>query len=181
MYSLFLFLTFYSWFFLLWILISINFIRILSYFYFLLVLILILLFFSFFNKSILWYQLVLKFYKIDLLNISYTYCIDSISIFLVLISAFILCLCFLSYWFLRYKISLYSFMLLFSLWVLNNVFTVSDFFLFYFFFESIVIPMFFLIVFEVVVHVKFTHLINFFYILYLVLFLYYYVYIYLFK
>lgn len=41
-----------------------------------------------------------------------------------------------------------------------------DLFFFYVYFEGIVIPMFFLIVFEVAVIVKFMHLINFLYIPY---------------
>jgi NADH:ubiquinone oxidoreductase subunit 4 (subunit M) len=38
--------------------------------------------------------------------------------------------------------NLYSFLLLLSLWILCNVFTSSDLFIFYVFFEAILIPMF---------------------------------------
>ena len=54
-----------------------------------------------------------------------------------------------------------------------NVFTVYDFLIFYIFFEAIVIPMFLLLVFEVVDLEKFMLPINFFYIHYLDLFLFY--------
>ena len=57
--------------------------------------------------------------------------------------------------------------------IFNKCFFNTDFFFFYIFFESIVIPMFLLIVFEEVDREKFTQPTNFLFILYLVLFLFY--------
>ena len=58
---------------------------------------------------------------------------------------------------------MYNFTLILTLWLLINVFSTSDLFIFYIFFEAIVIPMFILIVFEAVVLVRFMQLISFFF------------------
>lgn len=70
---------------------------------------------------------------------------DGISIYLILLCSFLLMYCFLIYWYLKYKINLYSFSLFISLWLLLNVFSSLDLFFFYIYFEGIVIPMFLLI------------------------------------
>lgn len=111
----------------------------LSYFLICLFLILIL------NKSIIWYQIIYKFYTIDYLYISYIIGIDGISISFIMLSVFIIIFCFLIYWNLNYLFKFYSFILFFSLWVLINIFSSLDLFFFYIFFEGVVIPMFFLI------------------------------------
>lgn len=172
----FLFLTnffFIFWLFLFFLMFSYNYLRLFSYFFFAIFFLLSLFLLLVLNKSIFWYQVVFKFYSLSYLNMSYIIGLDSVSIFLILLSVFLLMFCFVIYWFLKYRINFYIAMLFFSLWLLINVFSSLDFFFFYIFFEGIIIPMFFLIVYEVVVHVKFTRLINFLFILYLVLFLYY--------
>lgn len=63
----------------------------------------------------------------------------------MLLSSFLVLVCLLNYWFLRYQINLYIFTLYISLIFLINVFSLLDLLFFFIFFEAIVIPMFFLI------------------------------------
>ena len=122
-----------------------NYLRLFTYFYFLVFFLIFLFILLLINKSILWYEVIFKFYTVDFLEISYIIGLDSIAISFILLSAFIILFCFLLYWYLNYKMNLYSFLLFFSLWVLLNIFSSLDLFFFYIFFEGIVIPMFFLI------------------------------------
>lgn len=149
-------------------------IRILGYFSLIYLYILCFFLVIVFNKSITWYQVLFNFYNFSFLQISYIIGIDGLSIYFILLCSFLLMYCLLIYWFLKYKINLYIFTLLLSLWLLLNIFASLDLFFFYIYFEGVIIPMFLLIAYEVVVVVKFMLHINFFYILYLVPYLYYY-------
>lgn len=71
--------------------------------------------------------------------------IDGIAAFMIALCAFLLVLCFLSYWHLRYKMRFYILLLFLCLWILFNVFLSLDFFFFYIFFEAIIVPLFFFI------------------------------------
>lgn len=122
-----------------------NLIRLLSYFYFLVYFLLSLFILLILNKSIIWYQIIFKFYTISFIDISYIIGIDGISISFILLCSFIILFCFLLYWYLNYLLNFYSFILFFSLWVLVNIFASIDLVFFYIFFEGVVIPMFFLI------------------------------------
>jgi proton-translocating NADH-quinone oxidoreductase chain M len=122
-----------------------NLIRLLSYFYFLVYFLLSLFILLILNKSIIWYQIIFKFYTISFIDISYIIGIDGISISFILLCSFIILFCFLLYWYLNYLLNFYSFILFFSLWVLINIFASIDLVFFYIFFEGVVIPMFFLI------------------------------------
>ena len=139
----------------------IHYIRIFTYYSLIVFFIFSLYLFLIFNKSILWYQIIFNFYNLVFLQISYIVGIDGISIFFIILCGFLLMYCFLIYWFLKYKIDLYAFTMLFSLFLLLNVFASMDLFFFYIYFEGIVIPMFLLIVYEVVVVEKFMLRINF--------------------
>lgn len=50
----------------------------------------------------------IKILQLSFFNISYIFAIDSLSISLIILSSFTLLMCFLIYWFLKYKISFYS-------------------------------------------------------------------------
>jgi NADH-quinone oxidoreductase subunit M len=143
-----------------------NYTRLLSFFFFILFLIICWYLVILFNKSILWYQIIFRFYYMSWVQLSYIIGIDGISLCFVVSCAFILMYCLLSYWFVKYKVNLFIFTLLLSLWLLLNVFTSLDLFFFYIYFEGVVIPMFFLIVFEVVEVVRFMLHINFLFIHY---------------
>jgi len=122
-----------------------NYLRIFGYFYFISYFLLCLFLMLIINKSILWYQLIFKFYTINYIYISYIIGLDGISISFILLCAFIILFCFLLYWYLNYQYNIYSFLLFFSLFILVNIFASLDLFFFYIFFEGIVIPMFLLI------------------------------------
>lgn len=122
-----------------------NYIRLFSYYFFCLIFLITFFLLLIYNKSILWFQLIIKFYTIDYLQISYIIGIDNISIFFMIICSFIILVCYLIYWYLSYKINLYSFTLIFTLFLLLNTFASLDLFIFFIYFESIVIPMFLLI------------------------------------
>ena len=122
-----------------------NLVRLLSYFYFIIYFLLSLFIILILNKSIIWYQIIFKFYTASFIDISYIIGIDGISISFILLCSFIILFCFLLYWYLNYLLNFYSFVLFFSLWVLVNIFASLDLVFFYIFFEGIVIPMFFII------------------------------------
>lgn len=124
---------------------SYNFVRIFTYFYLIIIFYLSIFLLLFINKSIFWYQSIYIFYRLFFYNISCIFALDSLSIFLIVLSSFLLMFCFLIYWFVRYKINWYAFTIVSSLWLLCNVFSSSDLFFFYMFFEGILIPMFLLI------------------------------------
>jgi len=98
-----------------------------------------------FNKLIIWFQFLIKIYSFSFLNISYVLGVDGFSLGLFWISSCIILLCFLFCWYIKYMVELYILLLLSSLFCLLNVFCMMDFFYFFLFFESLVIPMFFLI------------------------------------
>lgn len=122
-----------------------NFYRHIVYFFFSFLSISCLFYFLFFNKSIFWYQFIFYFYSFSFLNLSYIFAFDVISIFMVILSSILLLFCFFIYWFLSYKFLFYISLLLISLYILINVFFSLDIFFFYIFFESIIIPMYFII------------------------------------
>lgn len=99
----------------------------------------------FYNKSIYWYQYIITYYKQVFLNIDFSWGFDVLTLNLILLSSFLLLICYLSYWHLKYRSIYYFFLLNFSLWILINVFSSLDFFNFFIFFELIVIPMYLLI------------------------------------
>jgi proton-translocating NADH-quinone oxidoreductase chain M len=79
----------------------------------------------------------------DLFN--YTLGLDSISILLIILTNLLILLCVLISWNVKYKIREYLLILILIQILLINVFCIFDLFLFYVYFESILIPMFLLI------------------------------------
>ena len=122
-----------------------NVLRLVFYYIFNLFFILILFLNIFYNKSVYWYTYMITYYKQLFFNIDFTWGFDILSLNLILLCAFLLLFCYLSYWNLKYRSVYYFFLLNFSLWTLINVFSSLDFFNFFVFFELIVIPMFLLI------------------------------------
>lgn len=79
-------------------------------------------------------------------------------------------LCILASWYsVNYRVKLYFISFLLTEFFLLNIFCALDLFLFYIFFESILIPMFLIIGIWVQGNVEYMHLINFLFILFLVL------------
>jgi len=79
-----------------------------------------------------------------LMNLNFSFGIDGISIFFFVLTSFLIFLCILFIWNERFLIE-YAINLLFIELLLLLVFSVLDVFLFYIFFEAILIPMFILI------------------------------------
>lgn len=99
----------------------------------------------FLNKLIYLYQILFKFYKFYYLNISFIIGIDGLAITLIVLSFTIILTCFFIHWHLKYKIILYNIMLFLLSILLLNLFLTVDLLFFYIFFESVLIPTFFLI------------------------------------
>jgi proton-translocating NADH-quinone oxidoreductase chain M len=98
-----------------------------------------------YNKSIIWYQIIIRFYNVQPFYINNIIGIDGFSISLILLCTFLLINCLLIFWFLRYKINLYCLLVTLVLWLLINLFSTLDLLLFYIYFEGIVVPMFLII------------------------------------
>ena len=79
-------------------------------------------------------------------NIYYSLGIDGISIFFIILTAFLIPICILISWnSITYKVKEFILMLLLTEFLLINVFCVLDLFFFYIFFEGVLIPMFIII------------------------------------
>ena len=92
------------------------------------------------------FQFIEKFLWIEFLNINFFLGIDSISLLFIILTTFIYPLCVLTSW-QNIKENFKSFIIIFLIMesLLIIVFTILDLFLFYIFFESILIPMFLII------------------------------------
>lgn len=100
----------------------------------------------FFDESIYTFQFLYEIQWLNFLNITFLFGIDSISLFLVVLTTFLTFLCILSTWnsineFVGYYYSLF-FLLEFLILI---VFTSLDVLVFYIFFEIVLIPMFLII------------------------------------
>ena len=100
----------------------------------------------FFNKSIGSFQFVEKFFWISILNINFPIGVDGISLFFIILTAFLIPLCLLASWD-NINLNLKKYLICFLLmeFFLIGVFCILDLLLFYVFFESVLIPMFLII------------------------------------
>lgn len=100
----------------------------------------------FFDNSTSNFQYIEFFNWIAFFNINFFLGIDGISLFLIILSTLLICLCILSSW-ISVKRHIKAYMIFFLLIesFLILVFSVLDIIIFYIFFESILIPMFFII------------------------------------
>lgn len=100
----------------------------------------------FFNKSIGTFQFVEKFFWIPILNINFPIGIDGISLFFILLTTLLIPICLLASWdSIQFDLKKYLISFLVMEFFLIGVFCVLDLFLFYIFFESVLIPMFLII------------------------------------
>lgn len=100
----------------------------------------------FFNKSIGTFQFVEKFFWIPILNINFPMGVDGISLFFILLTTLLIPICLLASWdSIQFDLKKYLFLFLIMEFFLIGVFCVLDLFLFYIFFESVLIPMFLII------------------------------------
>jgi NADH-quinone oxidoreductase subunit M len=103
-------------------------------------------FWVFFNESTSKLQFVQEFGWFSSLNIHLLFGIDGVSIFFLLLSTFLIPICLLFSWF-NVRIHVKEFFIAFLLIeiLLILVFSVSDLFIFYTFFESLLVPMYLVI------------------------------------
>jgi len=79
-------------------------------------------------------------------NVYYSIGIDGISIFFIILTAFLIPICILASWeSIQYKVKEFILLLFITEFLLINVFIVLDLFFFYIFFEGVLIPMFLII------------------------------------
>ena len=100
----------------------------------------------FFNKSVGIFQYVNNFSWLPFLNLNFVIGIDGISLFFVLLTTLLVPLCLLASWD-SIQTNTKYFVILFLLmeFMLIGVFCILDLLLFYVFFESVLIPMYFII------------------------------------
>ena len=100
----------------------------------------------FFDKSVSTFQFVNKFLWMPIFNVNFTMGIDGISLFFILLTTLLIPLCLLVSWN-SIKVNLKEYLLAFLImeFFLIGVFCILDLFLFYIFFESVLIPMFLII------------------------------------
>ena len=98
-----------------------------------------------FDFNILYFQHVLDcFFDLNFLNLTFSFGLDGLSIYFFFLTALLIFLCILFSWEIENIKELSILLLLLDL-LLLLVFSILDLFLFYVFFEAILIPMFFLI------------------------------------
>lgn len=110
-----------------------------------LVFIIIINLFLLWNKSIFGLNILINIFLEHWLNIKYIFYIDSISLFFIILSIFILILCIYACWYWSYRLILYLYLILLILFCLINVFLINDILLIFIFFELIIFPLFLLI------------------------------------
>jgi len=100
----------------------------------------------FFNNEIGSFVYVVHLPWLSFFNVYYSLGIDGISIFFIILTAFLIPICILISWnSITYKMKEFILMLLITELLLINVFAVLDLFFFYVFFEGVLIPMFIII------------------------------------
>lgn len=92
------------------------------------------------------FQYIYTFPWSPFLNVYYTLAVDGVSLFFIILSTFLTVVCILVSWeSIQYRVREFMILLFLIEFLLINVFTVLDLFLFYVFFEGILIPMFIMI------------------------------------
>jgi len=102
-------------------------------------------FFLNFNVTILFYNLI-QYSWLGSWNLTYLIGLDSISLYFIILSTFLIPVCILASWeSLKYRLKEFLLLLFVTEICLINVFSVLDLFFFYIFFEAVIIPMFIII------------------------------------
>ena len=105
-----------------------------------------LLIWGFFQKSIGTFQFVVKLFWFPTFNLNFILGIDGISIFFLLLTTLLIPLCILTSWnSVKYNIKEFLIAFLILDFFLIGTFCVMDLLLFYIFFESVLIPMYFIV------------------------------------
>lgn len=100
----------------------------------------------FFDNSTSNFQFIEFFNWVPFFNVCFFLGIDGISLFFIVLSGLLVCICILNSWIsIKRQVKIYMILFLLIECFLIIVFCVLDIFIFYIFFESILIPMFFII------------------------------------
>jgi NADH:ubiquinone oxidoreductase subunit 4 (subunit M) len=91
------------------------------------------------------FNFLISIFDIDFLNLKYIFYIDSVALFFIILSIFILIICLVVCWYWSYRLYLYLFLILILVICLINVFLIIDIFLLFIFFELIILPLFLLV------------------------------------
>lgn len=119
--------------------------RIISIFYNIIILIILLNLFLLWNKLFFSFNFLINIINLYWVNMKYFFYIDSVSLFFIVLSIFILILCIFMCWYWSYRLSLYLFLILISVFCLINVFLITDVLFLFIFFELIVLPLFLIV------------------------------------
>lgn len=117
--------------------------NILNFFFIIILILSLQFFFSWLDYYYFFVNLVLN--NVSILNIMYMLSLDTISISFLIITIFLLIISLVLNWYILYKESFFYIILTLTSFILINMFLVNDLFMFFFFFEALVIPMFILI------------------------------------
>lgn len=124
-------------------------VRVISLVYSILIFIISILLYLNFNSSAFgleMFQFSFQINWIRSLNLNFTYGVDGVSLFFIILTTFLIPLCILSSWeSIKFRFKEFVIFLFLIEFLLLNVFTVLDILLFYVFFESVLIPMFIMI------------------------------------
>lgn len=100
----------------------------------------------FFNKSVGMFQYVNTFFWLPSLNLNFVIGIDGVSLFFVLLTTLLVPICLLASWdSIQHNTKYFVILFLLMEFMLIGVFCILDLLFFYVFFESVLIPMYFII------------------------------------
>lgn len=99
----------------------------------------------FFDKSVSNFQFILKLNWINFFNINFNFGIDGISLFFIILTTFLIPICMLISYEIKKNIKEYFILFFIIEFCLIISFSILDLFIFYIFFESILIPIFLII------------------------------------
>ena len=121
---------------------KLNFLRIFSFTFSCLIFILSLILLIVYQQNLSFYQ----FNNVNLFNLNLIFGLDGLSIIFIILSTFLFPICILVSWTsIKYRLKDFYILLFLTEFFLISVFSTLDIFLFYIFFESILIPMFLII------------------------------------
>jgi proton-translocating NADH-quinone oxidoreductase chain M len=98
----------------------------------------------FFDNSLSQFQFLFSFGFFNVINMKISFGIDGFSLFFILLTTFLISLCFLFSWYNKYGVYYYASFFLLEFFLIIS-FSTLDLFIFYIFFESVLLPIFFII------------------------------------
>lgn len=119
--------------------------RNISVFYNVLLCLFLLNFFLLWNKLFFGFNIFINIIDVTWMNFKYIFFIDSISLFFIILSIFLLILCLILCWYWSHRLNLFLFLIFLSIFCLINIFFVNDIFFLFIFFELVILPLFLIV------------------------------------